>query len=286
MPSTLPRVKIAACQMEPRIFDKGHNLRRAQQMITEAASADARLIILPEAALTGYCFNSLDEAKPLAEPIPGPSTQALAALCEELNVFVIVGLIEHDGEDYYNAAVFSGPHGLIGRYRKVHLPYLGLDRFVTPGNEPFRVYDTPIGRIGINICYDANFPEGARVLALDGADIIALPTNWPQGREKIPTLVVPVRAFENRVYFVAVDRVGEERGFRFLGRSTIAAPTGDVLAQAGPVDEEIIYAEANLELARRKHVIIKPGEFEIDPIADRRPELYGGLVGHQSGAVT
>ncbi len=278
------RVKIAAAQMEPRIFDKAHNLRRAQQMITEAASADARLVILPEAALTGYCFSSPEEFKPLAEPIPGPATQALAALCEELNVFVIVGLIERDGDVYYNAAAFLGPDGLIGRYRKVHLPYLGLDRFVTPGNEPFRVYDTPIGRIGINICYDANFPEGARILALLGADIIALPTNWPQGREKIPALVVPTRAFENRVYFAAVDRVGEERGFRFLGKSTIAAPTGDVVVQAGPDDEEIIYAEADLELARRKHVVIKPGEFEIDPIGDRRPELYGELVSRQETA--
>ena len=278
------RVKIAACQMDPRIFDKEHNLRRAQTMITEAASADARLIILPEAALTGYCFTSLDEAKPLAETIPGPATQALAALCEELNVYVIIGMIEVDGADYYNAAAFMGPEGLIGRYRKTHLPYLGLDRFVTPGREPFQVYDTPIGRIGINICYDANFPEAARSLALAGADIIALPTNWPQGREKIPGLVVPVRAFENRVYFAAVDRVGEERGFRFLGRSTIAAPTGDVVAQAGPRDEEIVYAEANLELARRKHIVIKPGEFEIDPIADRRPELYGGLVEKEAGS--
>jgi predicted amidohydrolase len=276
-------VTIAGVQMEPRIFEKDANLHHAVNLATEAASAGARLIILPEAALTGYCFSSLNEAKPLAEAIPGPSTDVLSELCQELNIFLIIGMIEVDGDDYYNVAAFIGPEGVVGRYRKIHLPYLGLDRFVTPGNEPFRVYDTAIGRVGISICYDANFPESARIMAISGADIIALPTNWPQGRETIPSLVVPTRAFENRVFFAAVDRVGEERGFRFLGNSTIAAPTGEILTRAGPIAEETIYAEVDLEQARRKHVVIKPGEFEIDPIGHRRPELYGDLASPSKG---
>ena len=130
----------------------------------------------------------------------------------------------------------------------------------------------------MHICYDCNFPESARIMALQGADILALPTNWPEGRGNIARYVFNARALENRVHVVAVDRVGEERGARFLGRSKIANAWGDTLVEGSSDSEEIIYAEVSLAEARQKHVIFKPGQFELDFIGDRRPELYAELT--------
>jgi predicted amidohydrolase len=166
----------------------------------------------------------------------------------------------------------------VGKYRKTHLPHLGVDRFVAPGDAPLDVYDTAIGRIGLNICFDVRFPEPARVLALNGADLIALPTNWPEGAESAPDYLVNARAIENRVTYVAVDREGAERGFRFIGRSKIVDYRGQTLAEASPDREAIIYDTLDLELARDKHVVVTPGEYELPLFTGRRPELYAALV--------
>lgn len=272
------RVKMAAVQIDPKIGAKEANLEKMLGLLEKAAQQGARLIAFPECALTGYCFSSLQEAIPLAEVIPGPSTKRLAEVCRRLGVWAVIGLLEADRDRYFNAAVLVGPEGVTGRYRKVHLPYLGIDRFVTPGDEPFRVYETPLGRIGLNICYDGSFPEPARVMTLAGADIIVLPTNWPKGRENVPSFVINARAYENRVHYVAVDRVGQERGFTFLGRSKIVNAQGETLAEAGKVEEETIYAEIDPAQARQKRTVFIPGEWEIDPIGDRRPEFYRAIV--------
>ncbi|MFC1994808.1 carbon-nitrogen hydrolase family protein [Chloroflexota bacterium] len=272
------RVKIAAVQMDPKITKNRENLDKVLLETRIAAKNGADLIVFPECALTGYVFSSREEAMPFTENIPGASTESLAAYCKELGVHVIVGLLEKDAGKCYNAAVLIGPGGLVGKYRKNHLPFLGVDRFLDAGDEPFQVYKTPIGNIGINICYDCNFPEGARVMTLLGADIIVLPTNWPVGREKVPGYVINTRAFENNIHFVAVDRVGNERGAGFIGRSKIVSASGDTLAEASSDKEEIIYAEVSLVEARQKHVVFKPGEFEVNFIRDRRPELYGEIT--------
>lgn len=267
------RVEIAAVQMEPNIKEKAHNLETISDRTHIAAGGGAELIVFPECALTGYVFTSREEVAPYAETIPGVSTEKLEELCRELKVYLVVGLIEKADDKLFNAAVLIGPEGFIGRYRKIHLPYLGVDRFLDGGDKPFEVYETGIGNIGIFICYDCNFPESARVMALMGVDILALPTNWPEGRDKIPGYVVPARAFENRVNIVAVNRVGCERGTGFIGHSEIISARGDVIASAGD-KEEIIYGEVSLAESREKHVVIKPGEFEVDCIKDRRPEFY------------
>jgi predicted amidohydrolase len=272
------KVKIAGVQMEPKMLEKEHNLSRCLEMIQVTAKKGARLIVFPECALTGYCFSSLGEALPLAEPIPGPSTDKLTAACRELNVYVVIGLMEKDRNRCYNAAAFIGPQGLVGKHRKVHLPYLGVDRFVNHGDLPFTVYDTEVGRMGIGICYDVNFPEHARVMALQGADLIVVPTNWPAGLESIPSLVIPTRALENHTYCVAINRVGEERGFKFIGRSKVAHWLGLTLADGKPDEEDILYAEIEPATARDKHLVIVPGEFEVDLFNDRRPEFYDPLT--------
>jgi predicted amidohydrolase len=271
-------VKIAGIQMAPKIGGKAHNLARCLDSIRTAAREGARLVVFPECALSGYAFSSREEALPVAEPIPGPSTEAIAAACSELGVYVVVGLLERAGESLYNAAALVGPEGLVGLHRKAHLPVLGVDRFVESGDLPPAVYETEVGRIGMGICYELMFPEHARVLALLGAEIIALPTNWPEIAEFNPAYLVPARAAENHLWLVAVNRVGEEGGFVFIGRSRIAGPIGMIVADGQAYEEDVLYAQVNLALARDKHLVVLPGEYEVHPFDDRRPEFYGPLV--------
>ena len=113
---------------------------------------------------------------------------------------------------------------------------------------------------------------------LAGADVIVLPTNWPEGAESSPDFLTRARAWENRVYVLAANRVGIERGRRFIGRSQIVAPTGVILCEAGPEEETILYADLDLSIARQKRIVIEPGEWELDTFSGRRPDLYGRLV--------
>ena len=272
------KVKIAAVQMEPKIMANRENLDKMLLEARRAAKSGAELIVFPECILSGYLFTSREEAIPFMEPVPGPATGELADCCRELGIHIIVGLLEIDKGSCFNTAVLVSPQGLVGKYRKTHLPFLGVDRFIDPGNQPFQVYPTQIGNIGLHICYDCNFPESARVMALSGADILALPTNWPEGRDRISKYVVNTRALENKVHLVAANRVGTECGTRFIGHSKIVDAWGDTLAEASGDNEEIIYAEISLKEARQKHIIFKPGEFEMDFLSDRRPELYGDLT--------
>jgi predicted amidohydrolase len=269
------RIKTAAVQMDIKLMGIEKNLASMLTAAKEAAGNNANLVVFPECSLTGYAFSSRQEALPFAETIPGPSTEKLGSLCKELKAHVIFGLLEKEDDKLFNAAAFVGHQGLIGKYRKNHLPFLGVDRFIDRGDKPFQVYQTPIGNIGIYICYDIIFPESSRVLTLLGADILAFPTNFPRGRgEKYLTHVVSARAIENRVHMVAANRVGTERGHSFAGLSKIVNASGDILSLAGSEKEEVIYGEVSLESARQKHVVIKAGEYEVDCIEDRRPELY------------
>jgi predicted amidohydrolase len=274
----MPIWKLAAVQMDCKLGDKRFNLDIMRTKLEEATRQGARLIVFPECALTGYGFESKDEAWPQAESIPGPSTQALAADCRRLDAWSVYGLLERDGDRLFNACALVGPRGLAGCYRKIHLPCLGVDRFTNPGDRPFAVHDLGGLRIGINICYDGSFPEGSRVLALLGADLIVLPTNWPTNAWRNPSFVVQTRALENHIYYAAVNRIGEERGFRFIGQSRIADCNGDLLAVADDDTATTLYADVDPERARNKQVVNIPGKYEINRMRDRRPQWYGPLV--------
>jgi 5-aminopentanamidase len=269
--------KIAGVQTDCRLADKAHNLGVVRAGLRRAADAGARLVVFPECVLTGYCFTSRDEALPLAETLPGPSSDALTDDCRQLGVWAVVGLLERSGDALFNACALVGPGGLAGSYRKIHLPCLGVDRFTTPGDRPFAVHDLGGLRVGINICYDGSFPESARTLALLGADLVVLATNWPANARATMRLLVPARALENHIYYAAVNRVGEERGYRFIGNSRVVACNGDLLATAGEDAEEIIYAEVDPAQARAKRRVYVPGEYEVDRVNDRRPEMCGPL---------
>ncbi len=268
--------RVAGAQMDVRLGRKSLNLNQMSSRLREAAQSGARLIVFPECALTGYSFASKEEAWPQAESIPGPATERLASDCRQLGVWTAFGLLERDGDRLFNACALIGPDGFVAGYRKVHLPYIGIDRFATPGDRPFAVHDLGDLRLGMNICYDGSFPEAARVLTLLGADLIILPTNWTT-EARAACFLPEARALENHVYYLAVNRVGEERGFCFAGRSRLIDYRGEVLADGG-AGEAILYGDIEPERARKKRVVVVPGEHEVDRVGDRRPEMYGPLV--------
>ncbi len=279
----LESVTVAVAQMNPQLGRPEHNRARLRELLVEAIAHGARLTVFPECATTGYGFADLASAEAVAEPVPGPTTEALTEVCrqhrrDDGGPYVVAGLLERTGDPkvVYNSAVLIGPEGMVGLYRKAHLPLLGVDRFTTPGDTGFQVWETEIGRIGIIICYDLRFPEAMRVLGLSGADIIALPTNWPDGSQNAPQFVTRTRALENRVFVLACNRCGEESGFWFFGHSQITDPRGTVLAEA-EADEEICYADIDPAQARQKRIVLRPGEFELDTFGDRRPDLYGRI---------
>ena len=275
-------IRIAGVQMEPKLGEGERNLSVVLARLEEAARVGARLVVFPECALGGYCFESLEEAREHAEPLPGPSSRRIAESCAQRGVFAVYGLLERDGERIFNAAALVGPEGLVATYRKVHLPFLGVDRFATPGDRPFAAHQAGGVKIGMHICYDGAFPEPARVMTLLGAELLVLPTNWPTHSETAAAHMPACRALENVVYAIAVNRVGVERGFRFIGRSSIAGPGGETLAAAGSDEETILYAEIDPARARRKKLVRVPGKHEIDRIGDRRPEFYTIITSEKS----
>lgn len=266
--------KIACAQMDCLLGQPQVNLGRITETIRAAAQQGASLVAFPECALTGYAYQSLTEAMPFAETVDGPAAQALTSVCRETGVYAAAGFIERDGESFYNAVMLVGPGGVVGNYRKVHLPFIGIDRFLSPGDRPFQVFELPFGKVGLNICYDISFPESARELKLRGAELIVLVTNWPPGAWRSPKFVVNTRALENHVFYAAVNRVGNERGWEFIGRSMIVDCNGDTLAEGRADGDDLLVAEIDLAEANHNHIVNVPGEYEVDRWNDRRPEMY------------
>jgi predicted amidohydrolase len=273
-------MRVAVAQLDPKLGERERNLETCLERLEEAVAAGAKLLVLPECAVPGYMFESLEEGLEHAEDVPGPTTEAFEQACARLDAYVICGLLQRDGDLLRNAAVFVGPEGLIGTYWKTHLPFLGVDRFVTPGDE-LTVWDTPLGKIGVEICYDLRFPEVTRMLALKGADIVAHPTNFPMAAKVQTELITVARAAENRIYLLTANRVGKERTGEFCGWSQIVDPYGTRLAEADETEETLLVADVEIEKARDKNYVI-PGEYELYLFGHRRPELYGLLVEEQS----
>src|SRR5262249_42309040 len=269
--------KVAGVQVDCAFADVPRNLDTVLKGIHEAAGLGARLIVFPECVLTGYGYRSLEEARPHAQTLPGPASDAVAGECRRLGVFVVAGLLGRgENGEVFNACMLVGPTGYLAGYRKIHLPYMGVDRFNTRGDRPFAVQDLGGLRVGVNICYDGSFPESSRILSLLGADLVVLPTNWPTGASSNATFVSQTRALENHIYYMAVNRIGDERGFHFIGRSQIVEYTGEMMVLGGEGDQ-ILYADIDPDKARAKRVVKIPGEYELDRTADRRPEMYGPL---------
>jgi predicted amidohydrolase len=274
---TNPTLRVAAGQFGSIISDADANVQRALDIMRTARSQGVELLVLPECGLTGYVFHTADEALTAALDREGPELAALATEAAALDMVVVVGFLERAGDILFNTAVLLGPGGLRADYRKTHLPFLGADRFVTPGeNEPVLV-ETDFGVVGLSICYDLRFPEWARCLALGGADIIVNPTNWPEPAQRVAELYTRVRAAENHVYVIAANRGDQERGVPFIGRSQVIDPVGTILASSERGDELVI-ADIEPLAARDKDITVPEADFAISLFGGRRPHLYNALT--------
>jgi predicted amidohydrolase len=276
-------VRAVAVQLAPALLDVAHNLDRVLTVLHEEAEEDAALVVFPECALSGYVIESREEATSAAISAPGPELDRVAALCQQRALYTVIGFLERAGERLYNSAALIGPEGLVGVHRKAHLPRVGVDRYVDPGDIPFTVHPTAIGRIGMLICYDLSFPEAIRCLALDGMEVLAHPTNSPTGTWGPPGSrpgppKTDANASRERVTIISADRCGIERGIEFTGGSRIAGPSGRILARAATYGEERVRATIHPARARSKRVVIEHLPLEVDYHADRRPDLYGRLV--------
>jgi predicted amidohydrolase len=274
----MPPTSLALVQTDCTLADTAGNLAMLLRKLNAAADAGAELIVFPECVLGGYGFATRADALASAEPIPGPATDAVARACAARGVWCVFGTLEREAAALYNSAAVVGPHGLVGCYRKTHLPCVGADKFTDPGRGPIGVFDLDGLKVGVGVCFDGGFPEFPRVLALLGADLILLPTNWAERAMTTARVVPPARALENAVYFAACNRVGTESGFRYIGRSSIHDPSGAPLAVVDHDREDVLFARIDPAAARQKRVVNTPGEYEVDRVNWRRPELYGVLT--------
>jgi predicted amidohydrolase len=264
---------MAAVQMEPKIGAAADNTQAVIQALHLASDQGARLAVFPECTLTGYCFDSAEEAREAAIERDGPHLRELAAAAAERGVYIVVGYMERTETGLANSLSILGEGGAVGHYRKTHLPHLGGDRFVEPGENRFAVHTVLGIRLGLLICYDASFPEASRLLTLAGADLLCLPTNWPKEALSKAAWLPNARAYENVVYFASVNRVGTERGFDFHGLSRICDPTGETIVE-GPRDRPAVLL-ADLDPARaRNKKIMRREDYWVDRIGQRRPDLY------------
>jgi len=270
-------MQISAIQCDVSLKDPAANLAMLKDHVQRESESGSQLVVFPECFATGYCFESQAEARKVAQPVDCEFTQSVVSTCRQHQCYVVFGMLEEAGNDLFNTAVLVGQDGVVGSYRKVHLPFLGVDRFASPGDRPFEVFEAAGVRIGMLICYDAAFPEAVRALALLGADLVVLPTNWPPGSEQMAKFGVNTRSMENAIYFLAANRVGIERGFQFIGGSRISDPGGNTLNCADHAERCTLRATIDVAQSRRKRITRVPGLHVIDRFADRRPEMYGLL---------
>lgn len=268
------KTTVAVVQFDPKLGRVEANVDRIVRGIRDAKS---RLVVFPECAVSGYGFGSKRAGMAAAETIPGPATERIARACADSGAVAVVGMLERSGRRLFNAAAVVGPRGVIGTYRKMHMPFIGVDRYATPGDLGFPVFKLDFGTIGVVICYDLSFPEAARILKLGGAQAICVPTNWPLAADVSCHHAPMVRAQENHVNVITADRVGREAGFTFLGGSKIVHCGGVVIAKAGR-SAETIRGELDFAAADRNRVVFVKGGYELDRIRDRRPRDYRAIT--------
>lgn len=261
-------MRIGIAQTSPVFGERDRNIAEALQLISQE---HADLWVLPELFATGYQFVSADEVWELAERVPGGSTtEALVEHAGRHNCHIVAGLPESDADRVYNSAVLVGPDGFLSCYRKVHL-FCAEKEFFSPGDRSFPVIDVGIARIGLMVCFDHLFPESARSLALQGADVIAHPASLV-----LPDLAqrtMRIRALENGVFTATANRVGEEsrtsETLVYTGQSQVVGPDGDVLVRLSSDKAETGAVEIDVERARNKRITDQN-----DVLADRRPDQY------------
>lgn len=276
-------MRIACVQTDVVFGNPTANAEKAVAKLSELKEQGVDLAIFPEAYLTGYCVNTEQEAEELAinaktdrksEQVSfHESLELIHVATERIDIGCVIGFAgKNELEGRFNAAALFEPSKPPKIYRKTHLPFLGYDRFAMPGLE-LNLFETKWGKVGILICFDQRPPEAARTLALKGADLIVLPTNWPMGAEVSAEHMSIARAAENKVFMATCNRVGVENGTTFIGKSKIIHCSGKVLAAAGE-GEEVLIADIDVEESRQKRIVNIPGEYEMEVFKSRQPALY------------
>jgi N-carbamoylputrescine amidase len=267
------------------------NLAKASRMLREAASAGAQLACLPELFLGPYfCQREDPRLFDLAEPVPGPTTEALSAIARETGLAIVGSVFERRQAGLYHntAVVLDGSGALVGRYRKMHIPDDPLyyeKYYFTPGDLGFAAFDTRYAKVGTLVCWDQWFPEAARLTAMAGAQVLVYPTaigwhprekaEWGQAQQEAWETVQRAHAIANGVFVAAVNRVGHEGpadgGLEFWGGSFVYDPFGRLLGRASSQREEVVVVDCDLRLieeVRRNWPFWR----------DRRIDAYGGLL--------
>jgi N-carbamoylputrescine amidase len=286
------RFKVALIQMACS-SDPAENLQRACARVEEAADGGARVVCLPELFRSQYFCQREDHASfDLAEPVPGPTTEALGKVARQTKVVVVAPVFERRAAGLYHnsAAIIETDGKVVGLYRKMHIPddpaYYEKFYF-TPGDLGFQAFETTAGRIGTLICWDQWYPEGARLAALQGASILFYPTaiGWhPDEKKRYGAAqrdawrtIQRAHAIANGVYVAAVNRVGHEKlpgaagqGIEFWGSSFLSDPFGIVLAEASVDREEILFGDVDLD---RMEEVRRNWPF----LRDRRIDAYSGI---------
>jgi predicted amidohydrolase len=261
---------IGLLQIDSKLKDVNANLKEIASRVKDAGEKGANLIVAPETVLTGYMLG-IEDLREVAQSIPGPATEEVGAAAKKANAYVQFGMIEKNGEDLYNAVAVLGPTGaLIARYRKTHLWALEHDIF--KAGQELCLVDTEFGTVGVTICYDACFSEFIRALAAMGATVITHSTFWLVKEAAIDKDVAiyhsycRTRAFENQVYFVSANRVGNDDFLYGQGCSCVMTPWGSLAGSLAHAPGTLI---VKTEWERL------PAWQEIEPLwIDRRPDFY------------
>jgi N-carbamoylputrescine amidase len=271
--------------------DPDANLEKAALRVRDAAKQGAQIVCLPELFRAQYFCQREDTALfDIAEPIPGPSTEALSLVAKEEGVVIIASLFERRAAGLYHntAALLESDGSLLGTYRKMHIPDDPLyyeKYYFTPGDKGFRAWDTSVGRVGVLVCWDQWYPEGARLTALQGAEVLFYPTaiGWHPAEKALYgasqhdawRIAQRAHAIANGIYVAAVNRVGFEgppgKGLEFWGASFVSDPFGRILAEASHDKEEILVVECDpavMEEVRRGWPFLR----------DRRIDAYGDIT--------
>jgi 5-aminopentanamidase len=273
--------RVAALQLAPVVGDLAANVARATAALDEALAAGADLVVMPELTTSGYVFHSKDEARSVAVGTDHDCFRGWAELLAgRPGATLVVGFAELGEDALYNSAAVVDGAGVKAVYRKVHLWDREKEIF-RPGDAHPPVLETPHGRVGVMICFDMEFPEWTRVAALAGADLLAVPTNWPlfprpEGERVAEVQIGLATARMNHMAVVFADRTGTERGIDWSEGTGIAGADGWLIASAGP-GVGAAWAEVDLLASRDK-----AQSDLVDLLGDRRPDLYAPLVENRS----
>jgi len=265
-------IRIAVVQMTTKTLEKERNISKTIKFLGQAVREGAKLVILPELCTSGNELRDIEEAKSVSEPIPnGITTAKWIEFAKENDIYIVGGVCEKSHDSLYNSAVFIGPDGYEGTYRKIHLWDDEKNLFV-PGNQ-FKLYDTSLAKIGVMICYDGFFPETVRILTELGAEIICQPT---AEKQIFDIEMNRARSYENAIFIATANLVGREGAIHYAGHSQITNPRGEIIACELEEKESVLITDIDVSEATARKQITKLNNI----LEDRRTDLYSRFLGY------